>query len=650
MLLLIDLETFSSVDIKKVGAYRYTEDPDFRILMAGWAAVDRLEDLRGMTADRVQLATSEVEISEIPGLLDPSVIKVAHNAQFERLALSRFSGLPVGTYLDPSQFLDTQALGAVRGLPQKLEQMAPAIGVDPKDADGKALIRLFSRPNRKGVRNLPEDFPDKWGDFCRYCRQDVATMAQILDFLGPDFPSPLERAVWDADQRINDNGITVDREVVELALAADAQNRAETEGELARLLEIENPNSVQQLAKGLKDRFDLVMPNMQAGTIEGLLAGDTLTEGQRRALELRAEIAGSAVKKYQAIETRVSPDGRYRGCFRYFGAHTGRWTGSGVQLQNLPRATIHAPAVDVVDVALEDGVSLTVAEARADAIEVGSVISTLRETGRATPWQLKALIRPTFTGPLVVVDFAAIEARVLAWLAGESWALEAFRQGRDIYVETANRMGGLTRDQGKVAVLASGYQGGIRSLRVMGAKGTDEELDRLKTQWRRANPAIVRFWADIQEAFGTGGRAGRVRVDIVGSDRWVWLPSGRAIVYRNVKWERWHYIDEETGRRRAKEGWRFDTTQDGGKRTDTYGGRLTENITQAVARDLLAEALVRIGRAGFTVVGHVHDEVMVEAAEDQVDEIADLMCASPPWSEGLPLGAEGFWTERYRKG
>lgn len=647
MILLIDLETYAEADLRKVGAYRYTEDPSFRVLMAGWTAVERLEDLRGMTLEQVQIATDEVTIWEVPGLFDPAVIKVAHNAQFERLALSRFMGLPQGEYMPPGQFVDTQALGALRGLPQKLELMARALGVDPKDEAGTALINFFSKPNRRGERNLPEDHPEKWEEFCRYCRQDVATTGQILDVLGLDFPTQTERAVWDADQRINDAGIAADLELVSRAIEADNRNRTEAERQLTDLLKIENPRSVQQFTDGLS-RLGLEVPNLRAATVEALLAGE-LTADQRRALELRAEIAGSAVKKYQAIEDRVSPDGRYRGCFRYFGAHTGRWTGSGVQLQNLPRATIHAPAVTAVDLALEDGVSMTEAEARADAAEVAGVIKSLHETGRSTPFQLKALIRPTFTGPLVVVDFAAIEARVLAWLAGETWALEAFRAGRDIYVETAQRMGGLTRDQGKVAVLASGYQGGIGSLRVMGAKGTDDELDRLKNQWRRANPNIVQFWHDLEDAFGGGGRAGRVRVEKKGPDRWVWLPSGRAVVYRRVRWERWHFQDED-GRKRSKEGWRFDSPQNGGMRTDTYGGRLTENATQAVARDLLAAALVRLDRAGFTVVGHVHDEVMVEAARGSVDEIVRLMCEPPEWADGLPLAAEGFWTERYRKG
>lgn len=340
MLLLLDFETYSSADLKKTGPYVYTESPDFLPLMCAWLTVESVDELRGVTEDHVHLATAPREMMGIPGLFDPGVPKVAHQALFERLVLSRMAGYRPGEYLPPEQFIDTMALGAVRGLPQSLDGMARGLGVDPKDSAGGPLIRYFSRPNRSGQRNLPESAPEKWADFCRYGRQDVATMGQVLHALGPDFPTQGERRVWDTDQRINDAGIRTDLGLAERAIEADTRNREDLLTRLGTLLGVENPNSVQQFTEGLAD-LGLGVPNLRAATVERMLERDDLTKDQRTALELRSELAGSAVKKFQAVMMRTSGDGRYRGCFRYFGAHTGRWSGSGVQLQNLPRETIH---------------------------------------------------------------------------------------------------------------------------------------------------------------------------------------------------------------------------------------------------------------------------------------------------------------------
>jgi DNA polymerase len=606
-MLFVDIETKSGTDLTESGVYRYVEDPDFEILMAAWS----------VDGGEVLAATGEDNIRNIPGLFNPSVVKVAHNAAFERVCFSRLAGLPSGTYLDPEQYHDTQAVAGERGYPQKLERLAVALGAEPKDPAGAALIRFFCMPKRGGGFNRPQDHPEKWAAFVSYCKQDVSTLIDVHNLLG-DFPTAMERAVYLADQRINDRGIRVDLELARNAAAAAEDNQMTQELEVMNLTGVANPNSNPQMLAWLRSS-GLSVPNMQAATVERLLSSGSLTYTQRRVLELRQELALVASKKYTTALASASGGDRLRGCFRFFGAHTGRWTGSGVQPQNLPREHLDSDAeveAAILDLALGLG-------------------------GEATT--LKALVRPMFLVDGAVVDYAAIEARVLSWLAGEEWALEAFRVGRDIYVETAERMGGLTRFQGKVAVLALGYNGGTAALRRMGAEGDDAALQYLVTQWRRANPAVVEMWKTMEQAFWLGGKVGehlRVERTRTGS-RHIHLPSGRSIAYHEVTRSA---VETEYG---PKMRIQFVDPRRG-FRTDTYGGKLSENVTQAVARDLLAEALVRLDAAGLAVVGHVHDEVLVEGGS--VDEVTKWMTQQPDWAAGLPLDGEGFWCGRYRKG
>lgn len=614
--LFIDLETFSDIDLRKSNAYRYTESDQFQILMAAYA----------IGGDPVQVVFG-ADIFDIPGLWDPSVEKIAHNAPFERIALSKFARcqheLNPGEYLDPEEWTDTQALAALAGYPQKLEKLAEALGGELKDSAGTLLINWFCKPDRKGQRRLPEDHPEKWAQFVEYCRQDVVTLRDVHRKL-PTWPSEHERRVYLTDQRINDRGIQVDTVMAQAAIDAQEENKIGQFNEMVELTGLENPNSNVQLLGWLKGQ-GVGVANLQAATVTALLE-DALPEPVERVLELRQELALVAAKKYQAALDRVNADGRLRGSFAYHGAHTGRWAGRGVQLQNLPSASLaekDAPA-EVVD--------RTIAAAVLDLyLGYGADAKTL-----------KALVRPMFTGPFTVVDYSAIEARVVAWLAGEEWALQAFRDGRDIYVETAERMGGMTRKEGKVAVLALGYNGGTGSLRAMGADGSDEKLQYLVTQWRNANPAIVQFWADMQRAFRNGGQAGRITVEKDGADRLVRLPSGRAIVYHDLK-ERWV---EKWGNQVRQIS--FADPKPPYFRVDTYGGRLVENVTQAVARDVLAAALVSLDRNGYPVVGHVHDEVLVEGVYP-VEEIAGVLNALPDWAAGLPIDAAGYICPRYRK-
>lgn len=613
--LFLDIETYCPLDLKKSGAYAYAEHHDHQVLMCTYS----------VDYGPVQLAVGHDQIKAELGekLTNPEWTKVAHNAQFDRVNLSWLAGCSAGQYLDPDQWEDTMALAAENGLPQSLDKLSKALGVEQKDSAGTRLINYFSKPDRNGKQRTSSDDPEKWQEFIDYAIQDTATLVQVYRAL-PPWPSEFERKLWAVDQRINDRGISVDHPLVEWALEQDGHNRLESEAELRQLLGVENPNSVQQFKAAL-EATGLDLPNLRVDTVKQLLQEPQLTQLQRRALQLRAEIALAASKKYQAILHGVNFDHRLRGQFRFFGAHTGRWSGRGVQLQNLPRAELKHPELVILDSQLGLG---------ADAAS------------------LKALVRQVFTGPFVVSDYSAIEARVLAWVAGESWALEAFSKGRDIYVETAERMGGLSRQQGKVAVLALGYQGGVNSLRHMGAQGDDDELQMLKVQWRRANRRIVKLWEELDRAFAEGGNAGRLKVRVQGKNRVLVLPSGRYLTYRNVKHERWAFTDEE-GNTQFKRGWRFDG---GLGRTDTYGGRLSENAVQAIARDLLADLLYRLELQGLHVVGHVHDEVLVQvdpergSHQDQLQHVVEAMESAPDWAEGLPLGAEGFITERYRKG
>ena len=555
----------------------------------------------------VHTAIGHDEILEIPGLLND--MKCAHNAQFERVCLAALDSRLRG----PRQWVDTMSLAAEYGYPRGLDSLAKALKVSPKDPAGAKLVRLFTVPARDGSWNDETTHPLEWLDFISYCEQDVRTLAAVHLVLG-GWPTRAEKDLWWADQRINDRGLRIDAELCEVAAQEVAQNRGWGKQEFAARTGVDNPNSVPQVMKWAAEA-GLDLPNLRAESIQELLKSPEVSEEHKELLELRQDIALAAGGKFSAALEAASPDGRIRGSFVFFGAHTGRWAGRGVQPQNLPRATIPSPEAAICDLHLGLG---------------------------ATPHELKALVRSIFIGPLTVVDYSAIEARVVAWLAGEEWALQAFRDGRDIYQETADRMGsGMTRFHGKVAVLALGYNGGINSLRAMGAEGTDDELQRIVTVWRKTNARIVKLWAEMQEAIEYGGGVGKhLRVVRTGSSMRIELPSGRALHYHDVVWAR--YRDAV-----VKEGWRYANPRAGGAPIGTYGGRLVENVTQAIARDILGEALVRLEEAGYRTVGHVHDEAIVETTE--VDQVVSIMTQTPTWATGLPIEASGFATDRYRK-
>lgn len=596
----IDIETYSRVNLKQSNVYRYAEDEEFLVLMCGWTT----------DGETYHLAVGEEEIARIPGLLDPKVTKVAHNAPFERICLSTMLGVD----LPVESFRDTRAMAAAAGYPQKLENCAKALGVSPKDTAGTYLINYFCRPFR-GRRRTPDEAPDKWEAFKNYCVQDVITLYEVDQAL-PQL-NDMEWRIMLADQRVNDRGIRIDVDLARTgALVADT-NLMIMELEFINLTGVKKPKSLPQFHAWLTEAGN-PLADLRADTVAAALQG-RLADPVRRALEMRQELALTSSSKFEAAIRNVCADGRLRGAFWYYGAHTGRWAGRGAQPHNLPRLSFTT----------EDELT---GEKHFDERGQNLAIMDLLLDEEGAPEALKKLVRPMFIVNGAVVDYSAIEARVLAWLAGEMWVLGAFEAGRDIYVEVGQRMGGMTRWDGKIAVLALGYQGAVNSLRNLGMEGTDIQLVRFTKRYRKTIPKIVAFWYKLQKVFVTGGQAGRIVVERDGKDRHVILPSKRVITYHDVR--------------------RYDDTlsfaDPKGGRTSTYGGKLTENVTQAVARDILGEAIVRLEDAGHQVVGHVHDELLVEGSS--LEDVVKIAVEQPSWAKGLPLAAEGFETYRYRKG
>lgn len=603
----LDLETRSRLDVRDVGVHRYVEDDEFAILLCSYS--DGIEP--------VTTAVGHDAILDIPGIWDEELI--AHNAQFDRVCLAQLDPM-LGI---PEQWNDTAALCAEYGWPVGLDNAAIAMKLPRKDSAGTKLINLFSKPNRQGGWNDHITHPLEWIDFMAYCEQDVEIMMAIHGRLGR-WPTDLERATWVVDQYVNDAGMPIDVELCQVAAEMAVVNAELMTQEFRELTGVDNPRSVPQMMRWVKEQ-GLDLPNMQAETLQRALDNSfLLTDVQERALTIRTELALAAASKFSSALECVNRDGRVRGGFKFFGAHTGRWAGQRVQPQNLPRASLK------------------------DDAEVEEAITKLKVGLGASPVVLKSLVRSMFTGPMTVVDYAAIEARVVAWLASEQWALDAFADGRDIYVETAQRMGGMTRFQGKVAVLALGYNGGINSLKALGAEGDDKTLRKMVDVWRRANLNIVELWGTMQDCIDNGGRVGKhLYLHRRGDRMSMLLPSGRFIHYHHLRWEKHRFEDEATGRMKTKESWRYDDPKAPGKRIGTYGGRLVENATQAIARDLLAEGMVRVHNAGLRIIGHVHDELIVEG--NHLEQVTELMTEVPKWAAGLPLDAEGFVAERYRK-
>lgn len=672
----IDIETRSRVDLKRFGVYRYVTCPDWQILMASFS----------LDGAPIQTVLGHDEIMDIPGLWSPKVTKVAHNAPFERVNFSTLRGLPPGEYIDPEEYHDTMVICRELGYPASLENAAKALGTTPKDSAGSRLINLFCKPNRKGEWNGPDTHPEEWLEFIAYCEQDVGTLMEVdaaLEEQG-NWPTETERQAYFTDQRINDRGLKIDLALCKKAMtvASAAMEEQKEEFRAITLWEVDNPGSIPQVHEWL-DAQGNHLPNLQKETVEVALKGD-LAPQVRQALEVRQELALAAPAKFTAAyHTQV--DSRLRGTLGFYGAHTGRWAGRGPQPHNLPRATFEPEREDAEYIQILKDLDFPKDEVEATEQLIvdcmtDEAVQALARGDHVPASVLKKLVRPMFLLDTpdcdegVVVDYSAIEAVVIAWLAGEEWMLQAFREGRDIYVETAGRMGpAYTRPQGKIASLAFGYNGGAGSLKAMATDRdvityTDENGEEVTAKlavvpddilydmfvwpWRNASPSIVQLWALLDRRFRTGGPVGErlVMEKTNGNkDRLLRLPSGRAIAYRRAGVQTKKKYNKYQDRWEDRQVLTFQSAARYPGRDETYGGRLAENATQAVARDLLAEGLIRLEKAGFEVVGHVHDEVLVQGTKD-VDLVKEILCELPDWAEGLPVNGDGFVTYRYKKG
>ena len=637
-----DIETYSSVDLGKCGVYRYSESDDFEILLFGYS-VD------GGAVQVIDLASGEELPDDIrKALMDEKVIKVAHNANFERVCLSRFLDLPAHTYLPPQQWRCTMTWAAYMGLPLSLKGVGAVLGLDKqKMEEGKELIKYFCTPcaptkaNKGRNRNRPEDAPEKWELFVSYNKRDVEVEMQIEDKL-KRFPVPDQ--VWEEyfiDQEINDRGIGVDMELVKQAIRIDGEVREELKKKMQGLTALENPNSVQQLMGWLGEN------GVEADSL-GKKDVKKMIEEQdgevREALLLRQQLAKSSVKKYEAMRNSACADDRIRGCFQFYGANrTGRFSGRLVQLQNLPQNH------------LDD-----LAEAR-ELVRTGN-LPALKMLYTDIPDTLSQLIRTAFVAApgsqLYVADFSAIEARVIAWMAGEEWRIEAFASGKDIYCASASQMFGVPvekhgvngelRQKGKIAELALGYGGGVGALTAMGALDMgleEEELDPLVKAWRAASPNIVRFWWDVDRAAKkavfekTRSKVKNIGFRYESGFLFITLPSGRELAYVKPR-EGLNKFGEPSITYEGVGGtkkW---------ERLETYGPKIVENIVQGTARDILCYAMRSLREKRICM--HIHDELVIEGQEN-LDEICEVMGRTPPWAEGLVLRADGYVTPWYKK-
>ena len=643
----VDIETFSSVDLGKSGVYRYAQSEDFEILLFGYS-------VNGSPVRVVDLACGENLPEEIrKAISDPTVMKWAFNAQFERICLSRFLGMPTGEYLDPVSWHCTMIWSATLGLPMSLAGVGTVLGLEKqKLTEGKDLIRYFCVPckatkvNGGRTRNLPEHDWTKWERFKSYNLRDVETEMEIQKKLSR-FPVPEnEWRNYCLDQKINDRGVALDMELAHRAVQCDNQYREFYLRQAREITGLENPNSVLQLRDWLWER-GVELDSLSKNAVQDLLPD---TDGDvRKVLSLRQELAKSSVKKYTAMENLVCRDSRGRGLIQFYGAsRTGRYAGKLLQVQNLPQN--HLPDLETARALVQSG--------NFDALEMlyDSVPNVLSEL-------IRTAIVPKKGCRFIVSDFSAIEARVLSWFAGEQWRLDTFTQGGDIYCASASQMFGVPvekhgingelRQKGKQAELACGYGGSVGAMKSMGAVRMgvkEEELQPLVDAWRQANPRIVQFWWEVDRAAKTcvkqhvPTQAGRLRFEYQSGILFIQLPSGRRLAYAKPRMGENRFGGEAITYEGVGTGRKWE-------RLETYGAKCVENIVQGTARDLLALALLRLEQAGYPVVMHCHDEAICEVpiGQGSVKEVNRIMAVSPEWAEGLPLKADGFETEFYKK-
>lgn len=660
----IDLETYSSVDLAECGVYKYAESEDFEILLFGYAFDDEeVNVLEHLTPETME------NIGIFKALMDPRITKVAHNAAFERTCLSAyFKRLPQSIqqqyqnpedepldFLPPEQWKDTMIMAAELGYPNSLAQLGDALGL-PEDkkklATGKRLIQYFCKPckptisNHGRTRNTDKDAPDKWATFVDYNRQDVVTERFIFDELNSICPVlDQEWQNWHVDQRINDRGIGIDADLVRKILHEHEVLTAQLQKEAQDLTQLANPNSLAQLKGWIERQEGHAIGSLNKTAVTELLKQD-ITPETRRALEIRQELGKTSVKKYDSFNRSAGKDNRVRGCFQFYGGRTGRFAGRLIQPQNFPRNTFDD----------FDGARRLVKEEEWTIVQLlygslNDVFSTL----------IRTAIVPKEGYTFVVADYSAIEARVTAWLTRETWRQEAFKEGKDIYCASASQMFGVPvvkhgqnghlRQKGKIAELALGYGGGVNALKAMGGEAmglTEEEMSDIVQKWRKASPHIKAFWSKLDEAVRYAIQGIPVKMDRNmavyknGDVLFIRLPNGRSIAY--IKPVIMNDEISYMGLNQTTRQW---------TRITTWGGKLTENVVQSIARDCLCDTLATLEAENFRPVMHVHDEVICEVPKDEADarlaRLTEIMGTPPAWAPDIVLTADGFQSEYYKK-
>ena len=646
-LLAIDIETYSKADLVKCGVYAYSESADFEILLFAYAVDD--EDVQ-----IVDLASGEKIPDDIErAMTDPKVLKTAYNANFERTCLAKY----FNKSMPPDQWRCSSVHALMLGLPGYLDGVAKCLRLkEQKLKEGKSLIRYFSVPckptkvNEGRTRNLPEHDPDRWNTFKLYCKQDVEVERQIRKKLEAFPISKIEQKLWELDQKINDDGVLIDKSLVINAIQADKAFQDELFDEAILLTGLENPNSPVQL-KGWLMKQGIEVDSLAKKNVEALM-DEVANLDVKRLLELRQAMSKTSVKKYEAMERSVCLDQKIRGLLQFYGAsRTGRWAGRLVQIHNLPRNSMGD--LHIARSLLKSG----------DYETINILFDSLSDV-------LSQLIRTAFIpskgNRFIVADFSAIEARVIAWLAGERWRMDVFQTHGKIYEASAAQMfkvpietidkGSPLRQKGKIAELALGYGGSKGALMQMGALEmglSESELPELVSAWREANPNIVKVWWAIEAAAIKAVKEKAVvkmqyglTFHFVKGILFIKLPSGRSLAYVRPKVG----MDERFG----KEQLTYEGTEQASKqwgRIPTYGGKLTENIIQAIARDCLAVSMLRLYEAGYRINFHVHDEVILDVpiGTGSMGEVEKVMGQPIDWAPGLPLGAESFETDYYKK-
>lgn len=642
-----DIETFSDVDLIRCGVYKYADSPNFEMLLFAYAVDDgdvHIIDIAG---------GEELPEEIIQAIKSDTVVKTAYNAQFERVCLSRYLKLPEGEYLNPQSWYCTAVQAAELALPLSLADVGSVLGLErQKMTEGKELIKYFCVPckptksNGNRTRNRPCHDINKWETFKKYCMRDVDVERQIADKLKMYPIRDEEHRLYVLDQIINDRGVLVDSELAEQAVKLNSIQTTVAVEQAYMITGLENPNSVTQLKQWLKEN-GVEIESLSKKAVKSL--ADETDGDVSEMLKLRLLMAKTSVKKYEAVIRSVCSDNRVHGMMRFCGANrTGRWSGNILQPQNLPQN--HLPDLTLARDIVKDG------DFEMLDMTFGNVPNVLSEL-------IRTVLIPKQNHRFIVADFSAIEARVLSWLAGEQWRLDTFRNGGDIYCASASQMfhvpvekhgvNGHLRQKGKISELACGYGGSVGALKNMGAVEMgvpEDELQGLINDWRNANPHIVKLWTEV----GNAAMKAIKEKTIVSLGMLVFMYERGILFIRLPSGRRLSYIKPRIGTNRF--GGDSITYMGVGtskkwERLETFGGKLVENIVQAIARDLLASAMINVANAGYDIVFHVHDEIIAEAPDGQgsVDEMCKLMSINPDWADGIPLSADGYECEYYRK-